>query len=569
MTNDQSVEAGDDRRSNWLWRVLWHRQFEHYPDNGPRYQNLALVIVVTITLYYQFYIAGAVAPSILRHFGISFTEFVNMMVVANAVGAFSSLLAGLADRWGRANMVVGGLGLASLLTLFGLPNAPDMWSFATIYAVIGFVQGIILVATPALVRDFSPQLGRASAMSFWTLGPVVGSLVVAEVSSHTLPVLPHWQDQFVIAGIVGLVVFAGALFGLRDLSPGLRDQLMVSLHDRALIDAKADKVDVKAALRHPWLEMLHFDIVGSALAIALFLLIYFTMVSFLVIYLTTTYGFSEVQAAALGNWFWAFDAVALLVVGFLSDWLDVRKPFMLLGALGTIALTILFLLTADHPATGWYLLAVILTLLAICLAAVFAPWMASFTETIERRNPAATAHGLAIWGWILRSVVAVAFFVLPLIVHSVTPLVEHGARVNDLETALANQLATIQEAPELFARLRQYPPGGAPPQLQQELAQKVGPTALADVENARPQLEYLRKYGPIVHQAENQAPGQWETWWWVCAAGQVVFLPLVFFMAGYWLPRKAHQEAEEHEREVDRQMDSLSGSRSSGGAAEF
>ena len=44
---------------------------------------------------------------------------------------------------------------------------------------IGLVEGVILVATPALIRDFSPQLGRASAMGFWTLGPVVGSLVVA------------------------------------------------------------------------------------------------------------------------------------------------------------------------------------------------------------------------------------------------------------------------------------------------------------------------------------------------------------------------------------------------------
>ena len=41
---------------------------------------------------------------------------------------------------------------------------------------IGFVEGVILVATPAMIRDFSPQVGRASAMGFWTLGPVPGSL---------------------------------------------------------------------------------------------------------------------------------------------------------------------------------------------------------------------------------------------------------------------------------------------------------------------------------------------------------------------------------------------------------
>jgi hypothetical protein len=47
--------------------------------------------------------------------------------------------------------------------------------------------------------------------------------------------LHPWQDQFVICGVIGLVVGAIALVGLRELSPRLRDQLMVSLRDRALI----------------------------------------------------------------------------------------------------------------------------------------------------------------------------------------------------------------------------------------------------------------------------------------------------------------------------------------------
>jgi MFS family permease len=52
--------------------------------------------------------------------------------------------------------------------------------------VVGLVEGICLVATPALIRDFSPQVGRGSAMGFWTAGPVLGSLVVAVVGSITL-----------------------------------------------------------------------------------------------------------------------------------------------------------------------------------------------------------------------------------------------------------------------------------------------------------------------------------------------------------------------------------------------
>ena len=67
-----------------------------------------------------------------------------------------------------------------------MPNATTEWEFAVVICAIGLVEGAILVATPALVRDFSPQLGRASAMGFWTVGPVAGSLITSIVANHTL-----------------------------------------------------------------------------------------------------------------------------------------------------------------------------------------------------------------------------------------------------------------------------------------------------------------------------------------------------------------------------------------------
>jgi MFS family permease len=66
----------------------------------------------------------------------------------------------------------------------------------------------VLVATPALVRDFSPQLGRASAMGFWALGPVLGSLLVTGVSSLTLPINPDWRFQSVTCGRLPGVMLA-------------------------------------------------------------------------------------------------------------------------------------------------------------------------------------------------------------------------------------------------------------------------------------------------------------------------------------------------------------------------
>ena len=81
-------------------------------------------------------------------------------VIGNLVGAFASLFAGLADRWGRANLVVGGLLITGLIIAFGLPNAPNKTVYTVLFAILSFVEGIVLVATPALIRDFSPQVGR-------------------------------------------------------------------------------------------------------------------------------------------------------------------------------------------------------------------------------------------------------------------------------------------------------------------------------------------------------------------------------------------------------------------------
>src|SRR5579872_5814665 len=275
---------------------LWHRQLDHYPETRQRMTYLAIVVLATIALYYAFYIPGAVSPSIIAHFGMTFSTYVYLIVIANAVGAFGSLAAGLADRWGRANLVAYGLVIVGLLVLFGIPNASNTFTYGLLFSIIGIVEGVILVATPALVRDFSPQLGRASAMGFWTLGPVLGSLVVAVVSSNTLSHLPAWQDQFIICGIVILVVAAIALVGLRELSPQLRDQLMVTMRDRALIEARAKGLDIEAALRHPFRQLLKADVIISSIAVSVMLLIYYTAVAFSVIYLTTVFGFSVKNA---------------------------------------------------------------------------------------------------------------------------------------------------------------------------------------------------------------------------------------------------------------------------------
>ena len=84
-------------------RRLWERQLPHYPDTARRMSYLAITVLATITLYYELYVQGAVAPKIIEQYHFSFTGFVVVAVAGAAFGAFASLAAGLADRWGRAD----------------------------------------------------------------------------------------------------------------------------------------------------------------------------------------------------------------------------------------------------------------------------------------------------------------------------------------------------------------------------------------------------------------------------------------------------------------------------------
>jgi len=526
---------------------------------------LAIVVVATIVLYYELYIGGAVSPKILVGYGMTFPFYVYISVVGNAIGAFGSLLAGLGDRWGRANLTAYGLVITALLALFGIPNAGDKWSFAILSVIIGLVEGVILVATPALVRDFSPQLGRASAMGFWTLGPVIGSLVVAVVSTNTVNHLGAWQDQYIICGVVGLVVGVIALFGLRELSPRLRDQLMVSLHDRALIEAKARGINPEEAMgKSHWRQMMHVDVVGSAFAISVFLLIYYAAVGFFTIYFTTLFGYSLSKANSIGNWFWAFDAGVLIITGIISDRFRVRKPFMVVGGIGAIVMTIVFLNLG--PATSYGTIVAVISVLAAFLAIAYAPWMASFTETVEKHNPALIATGLAVWGWIIRVVVALSALILPLVVSSMTPLVTYGASVATLSAQYSSELATAQAIdPQTQATLQASPTNTAAlTKAVTEIATtfKVTPAeaqakliALSKVPQA--DLLFLNEHGKDVASAATNAPGQWKTWWWVCVGGEVLFLPFIFLMTGRWSPRKAKQDADEHEAKVQEELAAL------------
>jgi MFS family permease len=528
---------------------------------------LGITVLSTIMLYYELYVGGSVSTLFLQHFHMSFTFLVYTLAVGNLIGAFGSLFAGLTDRLGRTNIVVVGLILTAVFVGWIIPATTTKWQFTVAGWVVGVVEGICLVATPALIRDFSPQVGRATAMGFWTSGPVLGSLVVFIVASHTIGTNPHpsfWTHEYHICGVVGLVVAFIALIGLRELSPGLRDQLMVTMHDRALVEARAKGLDIESALRNPWRQLIKPDVVVSALGISIFLLIYYTAVGFGLIYFTTVFGFNVKDGDALGNWNWGFNAAAVILIGFVSDRFRVRKPFMLVGGAGAAVMMVIYLLQANHPGTGYYHLAVLVAVLAFTLGVAYVPWMASFTETVEARNPALTATGLAIWGWIIRVVVFASYMILPSVINTVTPLVTYGPTV-----------AAYAVGQPRYGVPPQYPAFGLPPAILASLSANpsptnpafgeackiLGPSCVKDLVQAASApasvKTYLVAHGPAVANAAKHNSSRWKAWYWVCFGGMIFFLFTVPLMRGRWSPKQARADEEAHESMVQEELAKL------------
>jgi ACS family D-galactonate transporter-like MFS transporter len=380
----------------------------------------------------------------------------------------------------------------------------------------------------------------------------------------------------------------------------------------------------------------------------------------------------------------------------------VRKPFMLIGAVGAVIFTSVFAVKANHLDTSHSTFVVLLVLISLSLGVAYAPWMASFTETVERRNPALTATGLAVWGLVIRIVIAASIFFVPHVVNTVNTLVDKGPTVQAAAAGSSPNLTVSENAtvaavaadptivPKVQAAAKKYAAElataakipasaqaalaanpndqaaqiaalagisgvsaadvttivtleatnaqalaagqaldsatatglltdptnatlgakavgevvaklGVTPAVAQGLLQQLtkipvlqlltvqtsGPkvatavtalTALATAQKSDPAsfalltkygpslqdpkvvatLTYLQANAPGVQKAVKDSPGQWQKYWWISVGGEIVFIPLIFVMAGFWDPRKAKKKEQEHEAWVDAEMAKLS-----------
>ncbi len=171
----------------------------------------------------------------------------------------------------------------------------------------------------------------------------------------------------------------------------------------------------------------------------MFLLFYYASVSVLTIYWVVTFNRTTSQANSINVWLAASLSLGLVLAGFLSDLSRVRKPFMLIGAVCGIVMMFFLIHQTGEPHASIDSNILVIVLLAVSIAFAYAPWMANYTEQVESHNPALTASGLAVWGWILRITVALSFLVLPYVITTSTTLVDNQNAGSTLQAIQAAQ----------------------------------------------------------------------------------------------------------------------------------
>ncbi len=56
-----------------------------------------------------------------------------------------------------------------------------------------------------------------------------------------------------------------------------------------------------------------------------------------------------------------------------------------------------------------------------------------------------------------------------------------------------------------------------------------------------------------------QSPSQWKSWFWVCVAGMLAFIPTIWLNRGRWSPARAREDEDAHEADVARELRELVG----------
>lgn len=422
-------------------KPFYVRELSVYPVGGRRVRLLAIAVLASLVANFETTIA-TILPLLMTDLRMSLEEYGLIAALSVLVGGLSAGFGGiLSDRWGRVTLLVPTLTVTAACN-FLFATVDSVGSLLAVRCLMLFIEGAGITITASLVRDFSPRVGRAQAFAFWTWGPVGASFLASALASLTLPLFGNaWQSQAIIMGIVSLTLCVIIIWQIAEPSAALRAQVM-GAESAVSVTEKIDPGRVRELFKHPHLWAHVFGNTGWQV-------LYWTFAIFGQTILVTSFAMDAAAAngvVALGI---VLNALTVILVGRVSDRLQLRKPFTAAGTLLTIVTLAYFVglvgrdVSAAHVVVVW-------ALLFLVLGIAYVPWMANFSENAEDVDARLQGAALGIWGMVVRVMIVALLVVSPLVVAA-------GGWRTWLLVALAGQVVFLASMLAFKGRWRAAP----------------------------------------------------------------------------------------------------------------
>lgn len=396
------------------------RDLGTYPAGSRRVWLLVAATLANLMCSFEGQTAP-VLPLLLSELNMSLTLWGMMSAASALVGAVAGVVAGRwCDKVGRVRILVPAMFITTA-ACFSIALATSPGELFVFRILQNFSEGFAVATTAPLIRDYSPRMGRAFAYGVWTWGPVGANFMGSAIAATTLPMFDNaWQSQFVLQGSISLVLAVLISLTIRDLSPELRAQIIA--------DAEIAKAAARAAAAHPqgdapatrprFRELARYPHIWiHCVAISIWLVFYLTITQYGQVILNSEFGLSPAEASEVMAAFWVLDLLTLLIIGWASDRLQLRKPFSLIGTAAAAILVLYFAGLIGEDVSKTHLM-ITGALIGIALAVAYGPWMANFSENAEDVEP--RLQGTA-WGMYRMStgVIGIALaFIVPAVVEA-------------------------------------------------------------------------------------------------------------------------------------------------------
>lgn len=164
-----------------------------------------------------------VVPQIAADFSITPTTAAMLGAGFAAYGFVQPVLGPIADRFGKAPVMIGCLLLLAVSTFLSA-MVTSFWLLFALRVLSGAACGGSFPVGMALVSDLVPLSQRQVVIGRLLTATISGNLVGA-AASGVVSDLFHWRGMFVALGVVSVAALVLGYFGLRDLPPGEKHPL--------------------------------------------------------------------------------------------------------------------------------------------------------------------------------------------------------------------------------------------------------------------------------------------------------------------------------------------------------